>query len=311
MGRNLIDSTSAYEAWLSEMTDVQQRAAARKHDEMGEGPFPLLRATFYRWIEHWELCPGLHSRDEDVVLAVGDLHVENFGLWLDSRRRLVWGINDFDEACELPFTSDLVRLAASIVLAAEARSIEAPLSEICKRLLDGYREGVDAGGKPIFVESGGHPELKQLAEALKSPEKFWKKKLNAEENPEISADDLPRPLEDVFRASLPRGVRPRFYKQREPGGLGSLGRRRFTAVVGEDNSREAREAKALVPSALYWWEDRPEMIYLMFDLPLPGGYAIESRRAVLPARDRRRAGDHFEASQEARLGQDQGDNAVS
>jgi Uncharacterized protein conserved in bacteria (DUF2252) len=261
MGRNLIDSTSAYEAWLSEMTDVQQRAVARKHDEMGEGPFPLLRATFYRWIEHWEeLCPGLHSRDEDVVLAVGDLHVENFGLWLDSRRRLVWGINDFDEACELPFTSDLVRLAASIVLAAEARSIEAPLSEVCKRLLDGYREGVDAGGKPIFVESGGHPELKQLAEALKSPEKFWKKKFNAEENPEISADDLPRPLKDVFRASLPRGAQPRFHKQREPGGLGSLGRRRFTAVVGEGNSREAREAKALVPSALYWWEDRPEML---------------------------------------------------
>ena len=40
---------------------------------------------------------------------MGDLHVENFGTWLDSRERLVWGMNDFDEACELPFTSDLVR----------------------------------------------------------------------------------------------------------------------------------------------------------------------------------------------------------
>ncbi len=117
---------------------MQQRAVPRKHDEMGEGPFPLLRATFYRWIEHWEeLCPELQSRDEDVVLAVGDLHVENFGMWLDSRRRLVWGINDFDGACELPFTSDLVRLAASIVLAAEARRIEALLPEIGSAGLSG------------------------------------------------------------------------------------------------------------------------------------------------------------------------------
>jgi uncharacterized protein (DUF2252 family) len=184
MSRNIVDSTSAYETWLDEMTDVQQRAVARKHDEMVKGPFPLLRATFYRWIEHWEkLCPELHSRDEDVVLAVGDLHVENFGIWLDSRRRLVWGINDFDEACELPFTSDLVRLVASIVLEAEARRIEAPLHKICQLLLGGYHEGIDAGGRPIFVESSGNTELKELTEALKSPEKFWKKKLNDEENP--------------------------------------------------------------------------------------------------------------------------------
>jgi uncharacterized protein DUF2252 len=261
MSRNIVDSTSAYETWLAEKTDVQQRAVARKHDEMVKGPFPLLRATFYRWIECWEkLCPELHSRDEDVVLAVGDLHVENFGIWLDSRRRLVWGINDFDEACELPFTSDLVRLAASIVLAAEARRIEAPLHEICKLLLGGYREGIDAGGRPIFVESGDNTELKQLTEALKSPEKFWKKKLNDEENPEIGAADLPRRIEEVFRASLPRRAKPKYRRQREPGGLGSLGRRRFTTVTSEDDSHEAREAKALVPSALYWWEDRPEML---------------------------------------------------
>ena len=46
-------------------------------------------------------------------LGVGDLHVENFGTWRDAESRLVWGINDFDEACCLPYTQDLVRLAAS------------------------------------------------------------------------------------------------------------------------------------------------------------------------------------------------------
>ena len=258
--RNIVGATSAYEAWLNEMTDVQNRALARKHNEMTKGPFPLLRATFYRWITHWEkLCPELHARDEDVLLAVGDLHVENFGIWLDSRRRLVWGINDFDEACELPFTSDLVRLATSTVLAAAAIEFRAPLPEICKLLLDGYREGVRAGGAPILIESV-HPELKELAAAVKSPRRFWKKRLDKQDNPRISAGVLPNGLEDVFRASLFRKAQPEYRRQREPGGLGSLGRRRFTAVIGKGDAREAREAKALVPSALYWHEDRPEML---------------------------------------------------
>ena len=47
------------------------------------------------------------------MLAVGDLHVENFGTWRDADGRLCWGINDFDEADRLPYTNDLVRLAAS------------------------------------------------------------------------------------------------------------------------------------------------------------------------------------------------------
>ena len=258
---NIRDSTSDYEEWLGKMTDLQESAIARKHKEMRKGPFPLLRATFYRWVEYWQvLCPELESRDQDVLLSVGDLHVENFGIWLDSRQRLVWGINDFDEACELPFTSDLVRLATSIALAAETRKIQAPLREICERVLGGYHEGVEAQGRPILVEEGGHPELKQLARAVKSPRKFWREHLDRVHNPPIDTADLPSRLEDVFRASLPPKARPTYRKERKPGGLGSLGRRRFTAVVSKGKTRDMREAKALVPSALYWWEDRPRML---------------------------------------------------
>jgi uncharacterized protein (DUF2252 family) len=53
------------------------------------------------------------------VLAVGDLHLENFGTWRDGLGRLAWGINDFDEAYPLPYTHDLVRLATSAFLAVE------------------------------------------------------------------------------------------------------------------------------------------------------------------------------------------------
>jgi hypothetical protein len=62
---DIVKATSAYEAWLGELTDVQTKAVARKHSEMAQDAFHLLRATFYRWVEHWEtLCPELHSRND-------------------------------------------------------------------------------------------------------------------------------------------------------------------------------------------------------------------------------------------------------
>ena len=61
------------------------------------------------------------------MLAVGDLHVENFGTWRNVEGRPVWGINDFDEACEQAWISDLVRLATSAMLAKENTSV--PLKE--------------------------------------------------------------------------------------------------------------------------------------------------------------------------------------
>jgi len=41
--------------------------------------------------------------DAPRLLAVGDLHVENFRTWRDAEGRLVWGVNDFDEVAEMPY----------------------------------------------------------------------------------------------------------------------------------------------------------------------------------------------------------------
>ena len=135
--RSIHKSTAAFEAWMRERTDVAEKLLKRKHRKMSESAFPFLRATFYRWVEQWpSVCPTLARRDQDVVLAVGDLHVENFGVWLDAQQRLVWGVNDFDDACELPFTSDLVRLATSVMLAAKSASIEVTTETIRRDLSD-------------------------------------------------------------------------------------------------------------------------------------------------------------------------------
>lgn len=65
------------------------------------------------------------------------MHVENFGTWRDVEGRLVWGVNDVDEAAALPYTSDLVRLATSAEL---ADGVKVKLPAICEAVLDGYTE---------------------------------------------------------------------------------------------------------------------------------------------------------------------------
>ena len=176
-------------------------------------------------------------------------------------RRLVWGVNDFDDACELPFTSDLVRLAASALLAAEAANVDVSADRICALLLKGYRPGLRAEGKPILLSDGRHPALVKLTrDTQEDPKTFWKKKLDPKDNPRIDAGELPKGLEHMFRASFRPGASLAFREQKSPGGLGSLGRRRFTAVETFKNGvRDAREAKALVPSAQYWHAGQDHM----------------------------------------------------
>src|SRR5262249_36507265 len=108
-----------------------------KHQKMAGDAFQFLRATFYRWITLWnELCTDLTN--SPAVLAVGDLHIENFGTWRDAEGRLIWGINDFDEAFPLPYANDLVRLATSALLAIQEQKLSVNAGATCDAILSGY-----------------------------------------------------------------------------------------------------------------------------------------------------------------------------
>jgi uncharacterized protein (DUF2252 family) len=52
------------------------------------------------------------------VQACGDMHVANFGVFASAERKLIFGINDFDETLPGPWEWDLKRLVASIVASA-------------------------------------------------------------------------------------------------------------------------------------------------------------------------------------------------
>jgi uncharacterized protein (DUF2252 family) len=147
---NIRKATQLYEAWLAEQTPLFRKHIALKHVLMKESAFAFLRATFYRWMQLWpEVCADLVSAP--TVLAVGDLHVENFGTWRDVDGRLVWGINDFDEVYQLPYTIDLVRLASSALLAITDDQLALKPKEACDAILTGYKQGIESGGAPVVL----------------------------------------------------------------------------------------------------------------------------------------------------------------
>ena len=248
------EATQNYERWLGERLSLLGPDIALKHRRMTESPFAFLRATYYRWVQLWpELCPKLATAPK--VLAVGDLHVENFGTWRDAEGRLGWGINDFDEAATLPFTHDLTRLATSALLAARVGHFAAAPRLVARELLAGYRKGLEQGGDP-FVLAERHAWLRNLAtNKLRDPTRFWAK-LN--DWPEVRAG-LPASVKKVLASSLPaRGLQWRVLHREA--GLGSLGRPRYTVIAHYQGGWIARDLKPLVTSAVYWESGRAEPI---------------------------------------------------
>jgi len=249
LAMNIVKANRKFEEWLHRHTRVVEADLRLKHQRMAESPFMFLRATFYRWMQLWaKICPKLAKAPQ--VLAVGDLHVENFGTWRDKEGRLIWGVNDFDEAYTLPYTNDLVRLAVSAVLAIQDNRFSIAGKAACEAILNGYTRTIREGGSP-FVLGEQHRWLRDIAESeLRDPVHFWAKM------------DTLAPVKGYIPASaiealehlLPeRGLKYKLV--RRVAGLGSLGHQRLVAICDWRGGRIAREAKSLVPSSCYWAHD--------------------------------------------------------
>ena len=171
---NIQQATREYETWLAGHVRVVKSDLNTKHELMAQDAFSFLRATFYHWMQLFPaLCPKAASALK--VLAVGDLHVENYGTWRDAEGRLVWGINDFDEAFPLPYTIDLVRLATSAWLAIELGHLSLVPANACATILEGYTKGLEGGGEP-FVLAEKRPLLREaVTSRLRDPTLFWEK----------------------------------------------------------------------------------------------------------------------------------------
>lgn len=273
MATDFAAATLGYNAWLSRYLALDPAGLAEKRRKMDKRKvFPFLRGSFYRWSRQFGAA-GPAICEAPRVLSAGDAHLENFGTWRDAEGRLVWGMNDFDEAAELPFTSDLVRLATSLLVAAgdAAGTVRVGAEEGTAAILGGYRAGL-AGGRPFILDEDGHETLRTVALARYDPAGAWDGICSKGE--EQAPDDLE--ALHLLLTSLPQGARPRVFR-RTLRGLGSLGRLRWTVIADWHGGLVAREAKAVAPSA-----------------------------AMIPAHPASRATDHRRIAAEARRAPDPG-----
>ena len=243
---NIIKATTRYEEWLGSHLRVVEPDLQLKHKAMAKSSFYFLRATFYRWLQVWEeVCADL--RQVPRLLSVGDLHVENFGTWRDTDGRLIWGVNDFDETCVYPYTMDVVRLATSALMAAREERLTMKAKESVDAILEGYQEALQEGGRPFVLEEE-HSWLRAIAVGkLRDPVAFWQKM----DRLPVVRGEVPESAREALEHLLPEQGIP-YRLAHRVAGMGSLGRERFVAIADWKGGRVAREAKALLPSAMHW-----------------------------------------------------------
>ena len=125
---------------------LEEQAASRvpelrplRYGRMLVSPFTFFRGAAYPMAADLADAPrsGL-----DVQLC-GDAHLSNFGAFAAPDRRLVFGINDFDETLPGPFEWDVKRLVASVAVAGRDRGFDAKQRRSVNRSVTrSYREAI-------------------------------------------------------------------------------------------------------------------------------------------------------------------------
>ena len=96
-----------------------------KHQKMTQSPFRFLRGSsglFYADIHRKVLRLPSELTELPLVRVMGDCHLANFGFFTEegsSGERVIFGPNDFDDACVGHAVWDLCRFAVSLLLAAD------------------------------------------------------------------------------------------------------------------------------------------------------------------------------------------------
>jgi uncharacterized protein (DUF2252 family) len=179
--------------------------AKLKFEKLATSPFTFLRGTadlMYR---------DFHGTDADksIVLCVGDVHLQNYGVMEADNGKLVWGINDFDEAQFAPFSWDVKRGAVSIVLAAleagkfSKKARKKLAQAFAKAYINKIAESINKKKIPSVLSRSDCSKLIRsvLKEASAIKEKEWLKKRYLD--PTVSSPRF-RNTDEVFRIKTKR-----------------------------------------------------------------------------------------------------------
>lgn len=137
-----------------------------------------------------------------TVLALGDVHPENFGVMPSHDDVPMFGVNDFDEAYYAPFTWDLKRGAVGFVLAADEVGAHGTgrQAKIVRRFVRGYiaemRRYATGDQEPAQMRMDNAPELivDLIEDSLKSRSGWLAKKYLDEQRRGFRATDEHVPI---------------------------------------------------------------------------------------------------------------------
>ncbi len=120
-----------------------------KYGRMVDSPFAFLRGSAVVMASDLANTPvsGI-----DVVLC-GDAHLLNFGVFATPERKMVFDLNDFDEAYPGPWEWDLKRLAFSAVVAGRQNGFKGKVNRKLARLVtQSYRESMERFAKLTILD---------------------------------------------------------------------------------------------------------------------------------------------------------------
>lgn len=241
---------------------------ARKWRRMAQSSFAFLRGASSMWAEALRRHPWLLRGLPGSGWLVGDLHLENVGVF-HTRRGVTFHVNDFDETFHGPVGFDVLRLLTSTLLArSELETSGLTVLTIGHDLLEGY----DVGLQGRVVRPPPFLRALETEVATASPEALLKKKVDEQGKlvrnqertppaPRAVVSRLPRALEQ-WRTSLPAPIRPSEAAlevvdvTRRIAGTGSLGVERLWVLVrGADGGPWLLEVKEVRGSA--WVDQAP------------------------------------------------------
>jgi uncharacterized protein (DUF2252 family) len=125
---------------FADLMEADPQAFRVKYRKMAADPFAFFRGTaclFYADVTG--MVDDFSDDRTSRIWIHGDLHAENFGTYLNSDGRLVFDVNDFDEAYVGHFSWDLRRFAASLALIGWQKALpEAVVRDLISRYVRAY-----------------------------------------------------------------------------------------------------------------------------------------------------------------------------
>jgi uncharacterized protein (DUF2252 family) len=232
---------------FAELMAADADAFRAKFRKMAADPFAFYRGSaclFYADMstieDRW--CDEKTSR----VWIQGDLHAENFGTYMDGAGRIVFDVNDFDEAYLGHVSWDLRRFVASFALLAWRKALgDVVIAELLRDYLTAYldqveaftrsdedrsfallRENTEGAVRDVIMETTARTRL-GLLNRMTVVEGFERRFTDRPRNRRLDDEERERVLAalDRYRESLPKGQRRRevTYEVKDVIGTGGFG----------------------------------------------------------------------------------------